>query len=47
MNGEVDFENYEINEPRGSYKEVTIWNPTWGTVKFVLESDITGITIEM
>ena len=48
MNGEVDFENYEINEPWGSYKEAFIGaSPTWGKVKFDLEKDITGITIEM
>jgi len=49
MNGEVDFENHEINEPWGSYKEGAIGMtiPTWGMVKFDLEKDITGITIEM
>ena len=49
MNGEVDFENYVINEPWGSYKEgaIGIAIPTWGKVKFDLERDITGITIEM
>jgi len=48
MNGEVDFENYRINEPWGSYNEAfTGASPTWGKIKFVLESDITGITIEM
>jgi uncharacterized protein (DUF2141 family) len=49
MNGEVDFENYAINEPWGSYKEgaIGIAIPTWGMVKFDLEKDITGITIEM
>ena len=45
MNGEVDFENYIINEPWGSYKENI--SPVWGKVKFDLEKDITGIKIEM
>jgi len=47
MNGEVDFENYNINEPWGSYKEIITAIPHWGTVKFDVEKDITGITIEM
>ena len=48
MNGEVDFENYRINEPWGSYKEGAIGlSPTWGKLKFDVEKDITGITIEM
>ena len=48
MNGEVDFENYIINEPWGSYKEGAIGlSPTWGMVKFDLERDIAGIKIEM
>ena len=44
-NGDVDFENYIINEPWGSYKENI--SPVWGKIKFDLEKDITGITIEM
>ena len=47
MNGEVDFENYNINEPWGSYKEIITAIPQWGKVKFDLESNITGIKIEM
>ena len=47
MNGEVDFENYNINEPWGSYKEIITAIPHWGTVKFDVEKDITGITVEM
>jgi len=47
MNGEVDFENYNINEPWGSYKEIITAIPHWETVKFDVEKDITGITIEM
>ena len=47
MNGEVDREKH-ICEPRGSYKEAFIGvSPTWGKMKFDLESDITEITIEM
>ena len=47
MNGEVDFENYAINEPWGSYKETITSIPVWGMVKFDLEKDIAGIKIEM
>ena len=48
MNGEVDFENYDINEPWGSYKENPVGvSPIWGVVKFDLEKDIAGIKIEM
>ena len=48
MNGEVDFENYTMNEPWGSYKEAFIGlSPTWQKIKFDVEKDITGITIQM
>ena len=47
MNGEVDFENLEMNEPWGTYKETMHRSPPWGEIKFDVESDITGITIEM
>ena len=48
MNGEVDFENYAMNEPWGTYKECPIGlSPPWGKAKFDLEKDITGIKIEM
>ncbi len=48
MNGEMDFEVYEINEPWGSYKEAFIeGSPTWRKIKFDLMKDIAGITIEM
>jgi uncharacterized protein (DUF2141 family) len=48
MNGEVDFENYRMIEPWGSFKEGAIGlSPIWGKVKFDLVKDITGITIEM
>jgi len=43
----VDFENYNINEPWGSYKETAHPIPVWGMVKFDLEKNITRITIEM
>jgi uncharacterized protein (DUF2141 family) len=45
-NGKVDFANYNISEPWGSYKELGMeWN--WNEVKFDLEKDITGIKIQM
>ena len=47
MNGEVDFENYNMNEPWGCYKETMHSIPSWGTVKFDVEKNIAGITIEM
>jgi len=49
MNGEVDFESDKMfNEPWGSYKEAFIGLcPTWQKIKFDVEKDITGITIEM
>ena len=47
MNGEVDFENYNMNEPWGCYKGTMRNIPPWGEVRFDLEKDITGITIEM
>ena len=48
-NKKVDFENYNMNEPWGTYKE---GNPhgdsaIWGLVKFNLEKDIEGIEIQM
>ena len=47
MNGEVDFVKM-MNEPWGSYKEAFIGlNPTWGKLKFDVEKNIAGITIEM
>jgi hypothetical protein len=37
-----------MNEPWGSYKKSYIGRyPSWGKVKFDVERDITGITIEM
>ena len=45
MNGEVDFENYFINEPWGCYKEAT--TVAWNMIKFDLERDITGIKVQM
>ena len=47
MNGEVDFAGQPLNEPWGSYKKTTHWIAVWGVVKFDLEKDITGITIQM
>ena len=47
MNGEVDFESYQMNEPWGSYKETSHSHPPWDDVKFILDKDITGITIHM
>lgn len=45
-NGKVDFANYIISEPWGSYKELSFgWN--WNGVKFDLDEDITGIKIQM
>ena len=48
MNGKVDFENYRMIEPWGSYKEGAIGlSPTWQKLKFDLQKDIAGIEIEM
>ena len=48
MNGKVDFENYRMNEPWGSYKEGAIGlSPTWQKLKFDLQKDIARIKIEM
>jgi len=47
-NGKVDFENMLLNEPWGSYnKEPVLSIPSWSTLKFDLEKDIAGITIEL
>ena len=47
MNGEADRTGYDFIEPWGSYKETVHRIPPWVIVKFDLEKDITGITIEM
>ena len=47
MNGEVDRIGFHFNEPWGSYKEDIHLYPHWGIIKFDLEKDIAGITIEM
>jgi uncharacterized protein (DUF2141 family) len=49
MNGAVDYESYWMNEPWGSYKEQPSWSAHlhWQLIKFDLEKDITGITIQM
>ncbi|UCD31429.1 MAG: DUF2141 domain-containing protein [Desulfobacterales bacterium] len=49
-NGKVDYENYQINEPFGTYKEQgpECGNQLdWNTIKFDLKKDITGIKITM
>ena len=49
-NGKVDYENYQINEPFGTYKEQGLEcgnQLDWNTIKFNLEKDITGIKISM
>jgi len=45
-NGKVDFENYVISEPWGTYKDRgTDWS--WGGIKFDLEKDIRDIKIQL
>lgn len=49
-NRKVDYENYQINEPFGTYKEQGLEcgnQLDWNTIKFNLEKDITGIKITM
>jgi len=49
-NRKVNYENYQINEPFGTYKEQgpECGNQLdWNTIKFDLEKDITGIKITM
>ena len=48
MNGEVDFENFTINEPWGTYREpLPGAPPTWVKIGFDLNEDITEIEIHM
>ncbi len=47
MNGEADRKGYDFIEPWGSYKETVHRIPPWVIIKFDLEKDITGITIQM
>jgi uncharacterized protein (DUF2141 family) len=47
INGKVDFENFQIKEPWGTYKERDPLNPTWGVMKFDLKENISGIKIQM
>ncbi len=49
MNQKVDFENYIMNEPWGSYKEQdpTLCSLDWNVIKFDLERDTTDIKIQM
>jgi hypothetical protein len=44
-NGEVDFVNYAIDEPWGSYKP--FGNLIWQKIKFNLRKDMDGIQIDM
>jgi uncharacterized protein (DUF2141 family) len=46
-NGKVDFANYIISEPWGSYKDYGGTDWSWNNIKFDLEKDITGIKIQM
>jgi uncharacterized protein (DUF2141 family) len=46
-NGKVDFANYQISEPWGSYKDVSTTGPSWGSIKFDLVEGITGLKIQM
>ena len=49
-NRKVDYENYQINEPFGTYKEQGLEcgnQLDWNTIKFNLKKDITGIKITM
>ena len=48
MNGKVDFENYIINEPWGTYREGDpIMSSTWDLIKFELVENVSGIKIQM
>ncbi len=48
-NKKVDYENYLMNEPWGTYKEgdPAATMPSWDLRKFTLEKDIEGIKIQM
>jgi uncharacterized protein (DUF2141 family) len=47
-NGKVDFENYLIKEPWGTYKEGDpAISSTWDMIKFEIEESISGIKIQM
>ena len=49
QNGTVDFKGYTMIEPWGTYREYPpeVPHPTWSTIKFELDKDITGVTIQM
>jgi uncharacterized protein (DUF2141 family) len=49
QNGKVDFQGYTMIEPWGTYKEYPpeIPHPTWSTIKFELDKDISGVLIQM
>jgi uncharacterized protein (DUF2141 family) len=47
-NGKVDFKQYVISEPFGTYKEGELsLGLVWNDIKFDLDKDITGIKIQM
>lgn len=46
-NGKVDFENYEINEPFGSFRSSPYGMTTWDGVKFSLENNMNAIKIDL
>jgi uncharacterized protein (DUF2141 family) len=48
-NGELDFLGLMYDEPYASYKELPSWEscPSWSSIKFDLEKDLTGIKIQM
>ena len=46
MNGKVDFENYRIKEPLGTYRDFE-FGRTWDKLKFDLEENMSGIKIQM
>ena len=48
-NKKVDFENYMMNEPYGTYKETdpVSCQPSWSYSNFSLDKDIEGIKIEI
>jgi uncharacterized protein (DUF2141 family) len=48
-NGKVDFTGNTMIEPWGTYKDYPpeVPHPTWSTIKFEIDKDITGVTIHM
>jgi len=48
INGKVDFENYLIKKPWGTYKKGDpAVSSTWDMIKFDIEESISGIKIQM